>query len=238
MSQFPIIFGLVAAMAHVLAGPDHLAAVAPLALDRKFKSWMIGMSWGVGHLIGMLLIGILFFFFRELIPVDFISENSEKIVGGLLIVIGIWALMRLAKHNWKPKHKHVHAHTDEEGNAIVHYHDHDHGHTSHHEHTHKTLAKQTYLAALGIGILHGLAGVSHIIHMMPTLAFPSRYESGMYLLGFGIGTVLAMVLFSAILGLIARYSSQQKNALIYKSINALAGIAAIVVGLYWLWSTW
>ncbi len=126
-------------------------------------------------------------------------------------------------------HKHVHTHQDDEGNAFVHVHDHDHGQTNKHGHPHHVVERQTYLAALGIGFLHGLAGFSHIIHLLPTLAFPSRTDSISYLVGFGAGTILAMVLFSFILGLIANYSSHTKKHTVYMVINGLAGIAAIFV---------
>jgi len=238
MENFPIIFGFVAAMAHVLSGPDHLAAVAPLALNTKFRPWMIGMSWGIGHLLGMLGIGILFFFFRELIPVDFISANSEKIVGFLLIAIGIWSLSRLVRHNWRNKHSHVHTHIDANGNAVVHFHGHHHPEAGKHTHKHKEFSRQTYRAALGIGIIHGFAGVSHIISLLPTLAFARSIDSVMYLSGFGAGTIFAMVLFSFVLGLIAHFASQEKKETVYKSINAVAGFAAIFVGFFWLWNTW
>lgn len=236
--HFPLLFGLIAAMVHVLSGPDHLAAVAPLALNTKFRPWMIGMSWGIGHLFGMLVIGVLFFFFRELIPVEFISANSERIVGILLIIIGCWSIYRLFKYRSATTHKHVHTHQDDHGNAFVHAHDHDHGQTNKHGHPHHDVERQTYLAALGIGVLHGLAGFSHILHLLPTLAFPDRFDSIMYLVGFGAGTILAMVLFSFILGLIANYSNQKRKDTVYMAINGLAGIGAIFVGFFWLWNTW
>lgn len=236
--NFPIIFGLLAAMVHVLSGPDHLAAVAPLALNTKFRPWMIGMSWGIGHLLGMLVIGVLFFFFRELIPVEFISRNSERIVGVLLIAIGGWAIFRLFQYNKSTKHKHVHTHADDSGNAFVHVHDHDHGQSNKHVHPHKEHEQQTYLAALGIGVIHGLAGFSHILHLLPTLAFTNRTDSVLYLTGFGIGTIISMVLFSFILGLISHYSSQKRKDTVFMTINGLAGTAAIFVGFFWLWNTW
>ena len=68
-ASLPLIFGFFAASLHVLSGPDHLAAIAPLALHVRFRTWMVGMLWGAGHLIGMLVIGTLFFYFKELIPV-------------------------------------------------------------------------------------------------------------------------------------------------------------------------
>lgn len=238
MSNIPFLFGFIAAVAHVLSGPDHLSAVAPLALRSKFRSWLIGMSWGLGHLLGMLVLGVLFFFFRDLLPVEFISSNSERIVGLMLIAIGLWSLARLVKHNWRSSHSHVHTHLDESGNAVIHHHGHSHGSTNKHEHKHDALGKQTFLAALGIGIIHGLAGFSHIFNLLPTLAFASNYQAGLYLFGFGGGTIFAMAMFSFLLGMIAHAASQKKKETIYRAVNAVAGFAAIFVGFYWLWSTW
>ena len=59
-SEIPILSGLIMSMIHVISGPDHLAAVTPLTIDSKKKSWSIGFSWGIGHTIGMLLIGVIF----------------------------------------------------------------------------------------------------------------------------------------------------------------------------------
>lgn len=85
------LLGIVASATHVMTGPDHLAAVTPLAIENKKKSWIIGISWGIGHTIGLLLIGALFYLFREVFPVKIISEYSEIIVGIILIIIGMWA---------------------------------------------------------------------------------------------------------------------------------------------------
>jgi ABC-type nickel/cobalt efflux system permease component RcnA len=235
--SYPLFFGVLAAMAHVLSGPDHLAAVGPLAVNVKIKSWLIGMSWGIGHLIGMLLIGVLFFYFRELIPVDFISANSEKIVGGLLILIGLWSFGRMYRYYKTRQHKHVHAHQTEDGQIFIHEHKHEHDDHTTHLHVHKNHEKQTYWAALGIGIIHGLAGVSHFISLLPTLAFPSKMDSALYLIGFGFGTIFAMVLFSVSLGFIATKASQHKKDIILQSIMGITGAAAIIVGIYWIYST-
>lgn len=236
LATYPLFFGIIAAMAHVLSGPDHLAAVGPLAVNVKIRAWLIGMAWGIGHLIGMLLVGVLFYYFRELIPVEFISENSEKIVGGLLIVIGIWSLSRLLNFNKSTKHKHVHKHKTSEGEVYVHKHHHHHEDKSVHVHVHKKHEQQTYWAALGIGILHGLAGVSHFISLLPTLAFPSNFDSALYLVGFGFGTILAMVIFSVLLGFAAKKASKQKRDTLLKVITAIVGLSAVVVGIYWIFS--
>ena len=56
---FPLAAGCIAAVLHVLMGPDHLAAVAPFAIESKRRAWKIGLFWGLGQVFGMLLIGSL-----------------------------------------------------------------------------------------------------------------------------------------------------------------------------------
>ena len=70
----PVTAGLITSMLHVISGPDHLAAVAPFAIESKKKAWKIGLSWSMGQLLGMLAIGMLITAFGELIPVDKISN--------------------------------------------------------------------------------------------------------------------------------------------------------------------
>ena len=85
---FAFTSGLLAAMLHVISGPDHLAAVTPFAIERKRRAWKIGMIWGIAHLTGMFLIGGLFLLFREMVPIEGISAYSEQLVGLVLIFVG------------------------------------------------------------------------------------------------------------------------------------------------------
>jgi ABC-type nickel/cobalt efflux system permease component RcnA len=234
-----LLTGIVAAMAHVLAGPDHLAAVTPLAIESKKKSWRIGMAWGIGHTLGILIIGLLFLLFREVIPVEKISEHSEQIVGVMLILIGVWAIWKAYKSK---KHAHPHVHKSVKGEYM---HIHEHHHQSGHEHTtpeahiheHQKQHKQNIRTSLGIGIFHGLAGVSHLFTILPTLALPSRFDAAMYLSGFGIGTVGAMILFSAILGFISLKTSGGGKTNAFRILRILGGIVAVIVGVWWIVST-
>ena len=162
---------ILASILHVISGPDHLAAVTPLAISSQRKGWKIGLVWGIGHLLGMLLIGILFLLFKEVIPVDAISAYSEQLVAIVLIVVGLWAFYRIFKE--KKKHHHPHTHSDGET--------HIHTYTSSAEsHTHKKKIKQNTLSSLGIGFLHGLAGVAHFILLLPVLAFDTKLEGIQY----------------------------------------------------------
>ena len=74
--MFSLTAGLLASMLHVLTGPDHLAAATPFALESERKAWKIGLLWGIGHLVGMMAIGVLFIIFKEFIPIESISNYS------------------------------------------------------------------------------------------------------------------------------------------------------------------
>jgi len=120
--SFPIFAGIIAAILHVISGPDHLAAVTPFAIESKKKAWKVGLFWGIGHLLGMLSIGVLFLMFKDLIPIEKISLHSEKFVGLILIGLALWIFFKIFKEGKHHKHTHVHA----EGNPRIHTHPHIH----------------------------------------------------------------------------------------------------------------
>lgn len=219
---------ILASILHVISGPDHLAAVTPLAISSQRKGWKIGLVWGIGHLLGMLLIGILFLLFKEVIPVDAISAYSEQLVAIVLIVVGLWAFYRI----FKEKKKHHHPHTHSNGETHIHTYT-----SSAESHTHKKKIKQNTLSSLGIGFLHGLAGVAHFILLLPVLAFETKLEGIQYIIGFAIGTVLAMTAYAFILGNIASYSKKANDPLFFKGIRFAGGLFAVVIGIYWLYLT-
>lgn len=231
MLNFPIIAGTLASMLHVVSGPDHLAAVTPLVIDTKKKAWKIGLFWGLGHLLGMLLIGVLFYVFKDLIPVEEISVYSEQLVAVVLIGIGIWALYRI----FYKKEKHVHPHIHEGTETYVHIHAHKHSENDNHKHTHKRIIKQDSLSALGIGFLHGLAGVAHFLLLLPVLGFENNFDAVQYIIGFAIGTVIAMSSYALILEKLSSLTKQQHNDMFFKGVRFAGGLFAIVIGVYWMY---
>lgn len=232
--EFPLFAGLLAAMIHVITGPDHLAAVLPFAIESKRKAWKIGLFWGIGHLLGMLSIGALFVLFRDLIPVERISEHSEKLVGLVLIGIGIWSFYRIFK---KPKqHDHLHVHANHNVAIHAHSHAHTHQHPNTHTHTHAQPIRQNYFSALSIGVLHGLAGIAHFILFFPVIGFATRLDSWMYITGFAAGTLIAMMAFGSVVGALSNYSSTHENQNFFKGIRMAAGSIAIIIGLYWVFA--
>ena len=228
----PFFAGTLAAALHVVSGPDHLAAITPLAIETRKKVWRIGLFWGFGHLTGMLVIGLLFLAFKEVIPVELISEYSEQLVGLVLIGVGIWAIFRIF---FKGKgHKHPHIHGGEK--PYIHVHDHNHeDSTLEHEHKHSKSLQQNSWSSFLIGVLHGLAGIAHFLLLLPVLGFENLFEGVFYIIGFALGTVLAMVIYAFILGKISNGSQKLENPKTFQSIRIAGGLFAIIIGVYWLY---
>lgn len=206
---FAIFAGLAAGLLHVLSGPDHLAAVAPLVAGegpensearatnlprRRSDAWRTGFQWGVGHTFGVLLIATLLLLIREQLPLEYISAYSERLVGVALIVVGGWGVWKASRSQVKP-HRHSHAG-----------------------------------ASFGMGVLHGLAGSSHLFGVLPALAFATSGEASFYLAGFGAGAIAGMSAFSAVIGLLSsKLSRRHSSGLLYAS-----SAAALVIGGVWL----
>lgn len=256
-ATFPLFAGITAAILHVISGPDHLAAVLPFAIESKKKAWKVGLFWGVGHLLGMLSIGVLFLLFKELIPIEKISLHSEKLVGFILIGLALWIFFKIFKDDKQHEHTHVHA----EGYPMIHTHPHihekqepiiksnsqnryivsdiirkkSHIHQNEKSHTHSNAnLKQGIIASLSVGFVHGLAGVAHFLLFLPVLGFASKLDSTTYILGFGIGTLLAMISFAFMIGSFASLSKQNHNTIFFKSIRMIGGLFAFIIGIYWI----
>ena len=215
--------GLTAGLAHAAAGPDHLAAVAPLAVQRRQAGWRIGVAWGLGHAAAVALVGVLALALRDALPLDFLSSVSERLVGILIIGVGLWGLRaalesRVHDHPHDHKgvqHQHAHLHLAADPDARR---SHRHGH-----------------AIFGIGAIHGLAGGSHLVAALTALAFPSTALAGVYLTAYGLGSVLTMALFAGLMAWAARRLAKRADRYIPPAL-ALTSLAAVAVGAFWLTS--
>ncbi len=219
-----LLSGFVAGLGHVFSGPDHLAAVAPLAVEGRVKAWQAGLRWGLGHTGGVLVVGILSVLLREAIDIQAISSWSERLVGVVLIGIGVWGFRAAFR---KRVHVHQHIHGARE-HAHVHVHDRGSAHkpkvATPHVHTH---------TAFAVGTLHGLAGSSHFLGVIPALAFPTALESYGYLGAFGVGTVFAMIVFAFTIGMISR-GRASGGVRLYQTLMYVCSTAAVCIGVYWL----
>ena len=213
--------GALAGLFHVLAGPDHLAAVGPLALSGRRRGWLAGWTWGIGHASGVVVVAALAIVLRDLLPpIEIISAWSERVVGAALIAVGLWALRRSARVQPAP---------------------HAHGEVSH-DHLH-VQAGPEWMRRIGhahasfcLGVLHGIAGSSHFVGVLPALALPTRTAALTYIAAFGAGTVAAMTGFAAAAGYAGGAARPFPAA--YRAMMAMSALVAIGVGGVWLAGSW
>ncbi|MDP6935100.1 MAG: hypothetical protein QGG40_19415, partial [Myxococcota bacterium] len=219
--------GFIAGLAHVLAGPDHFAALAPLAVDQPRRAARIGTTWGLGHGLGVILLGALGQGARTFVDVDLLSQYAELLVGIVLVAVGVWALhrsRRLLVHHHSHEHgeqTHIHPH--------IHLDEHDHARSTH-EHTDDS---EHSGMALGVGFLHGAAGTGHLFGVLPSLALeplPAATYLGAYL----VAAIGAMTGFGFGLGWLARHTGTRT----LQRLLAFTALGSIVVGLVWLVVAW
>ena len=211
------ITGVLAGLFHVLSGPDHLAAVAPLAASDHERGWFAGWTWGVGHAAGVVLVAVAAVTLRDVLPsIGSISAWSERVVGVALIAIGIWALRRSARIG---PALHVHG-------AVTH----DHLHMQAGPGWMRQLGHAH--AAFYMGILHGVAGSSHFFGVLPALALPNRTAALSYVAAFGVGTVVAMTAFAAVVGAVGARMTGVRWA--HRAMLLTASMVAFAVGGWWL----
>jgi bacteriorhodopsin len=72
-----------------------------------------------------------------------------------------------------------------------------------------------------------------VFGVLPALALPTRGDALGYLGGFGVGAILAMTAFAALVGMVASRAGQRSRDT-YRHVLYACSLAALVVGGYWL----
>src|SRR5215510_10853682 len=158
--------------------PDHVVAVSTIVSREKSipRAGWIGILWGVGHTITILVVGAAIILFGFVIPprLGLALEFSVALMLILLGVLNLSGAMRWISHKFSPthpaaagrgvEHSHLHVH-----DGVIHSHPHrHHGPDEHHGHEVEppnwlsaAVAKLGWFHALRpllVGIVHGLAG--------------------------------------------------------------------------------
>ena len=219
-------------------------------MKRPILGLKIGLTWGVGHASGVILVGLLGVLLRTFIEIEVLSRSAEFIVGFVLIGVGIWAILQMRKvvlhrhpHDHRanslppatqpsaPAHQH-HAHATSPA-AFKAEHAHVHVHVqgeTHDERAHfRHHARGSYL----VGLIHGAAGTGHLLGVIPSLALPPL-AGALYLGCYGVAAVIAMGAFGLVMGIVGHRLKPQ----ILRRVMFGCGILAIGLGLFWLGSAW
>ncbi|HBO12286.1 MAG TPA: urease accessory protein [Halieaceae bacterium] len=220
-----LLLGFVIGMRHALEA-DHVAAVASLAVRSRSIAQSVreGAAWGFGHTLTLFAVGAFVLLAGTSIP-DRLAVVLEALVGVMLIVLGLDVARRLIRDR-------VHFHTHQHDDGEHHFHAHSHrgelrsGHDPvAHEHTH---AKPFPGRALMIGLMHGLAGSGALVVLaLATVRSPSL--GVLYIVLFGLGSILGMAVLSMVLAVPLRWSGSRLTWL-HRSAQVLVSVLNLGLG--------
>ena len=212
--QVVILTGILAGFVHVVSGADHLIAMAPSAIMSPKFAIRNSISWGLGHSSGVVILAVLAIFIKDITPLDKFSNFAEFLVGISLLIVGIFTIKNSLNSNI---HSHSHQH-----NGVAHHHLHFHSKSQkkHNKHSH---------ALTGLGVLHGLAGGTHFLAVLPALALPIP-NAFAYLISYLIGSVASMTLFTFLISVTTLNSGQN----FIRKLIAFAGGLSFSMGIFWV----
>jgi high-affinity nickel permease len=212
---------------------DHMIAVTAIVSTRPALASAagFGLRWGIGHSIAVLVVGGLLVASGLRWPERY-DAIGEALVGVMLVGIGIWAIRaarRLHLHAVHEHGGHAHLHVHGPAHPPSHQHPHPHEHPpALHEHA---LGKGAGITL--VGLMHGLAGTSGVVALVPVTLISRTGVALAYLLAFGLGTVAGMILFATVAAFAMRQAAE-RSLQVGRVITTGVGIGGIGVGVYWI----
>ncbi|GMF12882.1 unnamed protein product [Phytophthora lilii] len=83
-----MLFGLI----HVLTGPDHLSALATLSAGSSWRSFALGIRWGCGHSIGLIVMAVVFISLDGKLDFSVLNVVTDVLVGVFMIALGVYGV--------------------------------------------------------------------------------------------------------------------------------------------------
>jgi len=207
--------GFLVGLRHAME-PDHLAAVSTLvaAEPRPRRAAMLGAFWGMGHLLSLVVVGVLLLAFRVQLSARW-ADAFELLVAAVLIGLGLRSfrgafLLRTAAAS--------HSH-----GVVI------HAHGAGGEHVHVgplTLAARPLL----VGIAHGLAG-SGAITALALATMPGPAAAAAFVGVFALGSIGGMTLLSGVAGVPLERLARRPAA--HAALMGAVGALSLVVGVCW-----
>ena len=192
---------------------DHLAAVSVFVSRRPGRREAVGygVRWAVGHGAAVVAAGAVL----GLVGGTWLASTSafmERLVGVAMVALGAWTILGAARASVQ---RHRHDRGREHAHVVIGAGHHEHGLVS------------------GIGVLHGLAGATPVLALIPISGVDSRGGILLYLICFAVGTTLAMGLYAVFAGWLLRAGGRRGDALVRVGMG-VAGAASLAVGILWL----
>jgi ABC-type nickel/cobalt efflux system permease component RcnA len=219
-------WGILLGMQHALEA-DHVAAVSSVVSRRqglRSISWH-GAMWGIGHTLTLLVVAGTCLMLKTGID-DKLAERLEFGVGIMLVGLGAHVLWRL----WRDR---IHFGTHHHNDGTLHMHAHSHRHDvphhkqSAHDHAHP---QRAHGRTLLVGAMHGMAGSAALV-VLAASTFTSGPIGLVYVLLFGLGSILGMAALSAIIAVPLTWTARSLTVA-NRALQAVIGIATLAVGLH------
>lgn len=210
-----LLLGFIIGMRHALEA-DHVAAVAALVSDKTSarETARQGALWGLGHTLTLFVLGGTVLVLNVTLP-EQVSQGLEFCVGVLQVLLGLDVLRRARRVGLSIRphqhagHTHIHA---IRGLSRVYHHHH---------------RRPMSLRALGVGMMHGMAGSAALV-MLTVETVRAPLQGLLYIVLFGLGSTLGMLLLAAAISLPIRYSARWSPAFV--SLQCVVGLISVAVG--------
>lgn len=213
--------GFVLGIKHAIE-PDHIIAVSTIATQSKklYRSTLAGVFWGIGHTATLFFIGVILILMKGEIP-EKVAMSLEFLVGIMLVYLGVTTI-----NSFKKTLLRQNALDGDEHNIPSH----SHGDHQIQNHSHN---KISYIKSMLIGLVHGLAGSGAMI-LLTMSTVKSVGEAIVYILIFGVGTVIGMLFFTTIIGLPFVFSAKKFS--LNKGLTQITGAISVVFGVYYMYN--
>ena len=190
---------------------DHVAALATLVTRRQSiaQTLRVGVAWGCGHTLTLLLFGGAVLVLGLGVP-HRAAQALEFAVGVMLVLLGGGLLRKLRRER-------LHLQPDSaDGVPDPH-------------------ARSVPARALLVGMVHGMAGSAALI-LLSLQAVGSAAWGLVYLVVFGLGSLLGMTALSIAIAVPLRFSARHADWA-HTALSAIVGAATVGLGLFMVFLT-
>jgi len=199
-----MVLGFILGMRHA-TDPDHVIAVTTIVSGQKSASGAatIGAAWGLGHTLTILVFGGGIILFGWVIPPR-IGLSMEFSVGLMLIVLGIMNLTGVTRRMDASRLRRLDSHLGK-------------------------LAAYQLVRPLVVGVVHGLAGSAAVaLLVLTTIRNPAW--ALWYLFVFGLGTIVGMMLMTAVI--VLPFARTDDRFVRLGGLRVASGLISLAFGLF------
>ena len=241
-----IALGFLFGMRHA-TDADHVVAVTTIVARHRSSrhAAVIGAFWGLGHTLTILAVGGGIILLGWVIPAR-IGLSMEFSVGLMLILLGVLNLtgiLQWLRQAVSPGHvspEQIQTQTRSHG-EYVHTHPHEYVRETHSHSLEQVplgwldrnfgrIGIYQLLRPLFVGIVHGLAGSAAVALMVLTTIRNTKWAV-VYLIDFGIGTMVGMMLMTVAIAVPFAYSGKQSSQLNW-GLRIASGLISLGFGFF------